>query len=64
MIDKGDDVQVNRQKIGKVVGITICVVLALVLAWRSGSVGSDTYWIYLIVASLLGVLAGIIKNMD
>lgn len=46
----------------KGVGIIVCVIGAVILAWFSMESG-DAYWIFLIAAALLGVLAGVIKNL-
>lgn len=46
----------------KLLGIGLCVVGAVILAWFS--IGADSfYWLYLMGAALLGVAAGIIKNL-
>lgn len=46
----------------KTLGITLCVIGAIVLAVLSISAG-EWYWLFLIAAALLGVAAGIIKNL-
>lgn len=46
----------------KTIGILICVVLAIVLAGFSIQ-ADDFYWLYLMGAGLLGVAAGVIKNL-
>lgn len=46
----------------KTLGITLCVLGAIVLAVFSINAG-DWYWLFLIFAALLGVAAGIIKNL-
>jgi hypothetical protein len=45
----------------KAIGITLCVIGAIVLAWLSID-ATDYYWVYLVAAGLLGVAAGMIKN--
>ncbi len=46
---------------GKMFGMGLCIVGALVLAYLAMDAG-DFYWVYLMGAALLGVLMGIIKN--
>jgi uncharacterized membrane protein HdeD (DUF308 family) len=46
----------------KTIGILLCVAAALVLAWLSIS-ASDFYWVYMMAAGVLGVAAGVIKNL-
>jgi uncharacterized membrane protein len=46
----------------KTIGITLCVIGAIILAVLSTSAG-DWYWLFLIAAALLGVVAGLIKNL-
>jgi hypothetical protein len=46
----------------KTIGILLCVVAAIVLAWLSVS-ASDFYWAYMVAAGILGVAAGVIKNL-
>jgi hypothetical protein len=46
----------------KTLAITLCVVGAVILAIFSINAG-DWYWLFLIAAALLGVAAGIIKNL-
>jgi hypothetical protein len=46
----------------KTLGIVLCVLGAIVLAVFSISAG-DWYWLFLTVAALLGVAAGVIKNL-
>lgn len=48
----------------KYIGIIVCIVVVLLLAWRSTTASTNAYWIYLIAGSLLGVLAGVFRNMD
>jgi hypothetical protein len=46
----------------KTIGIILCVLGAIVLAWLSLD-APDHYWVFLMLASLLGVAAGVIKNL-
>jgi nitrate/nitrite transporter NarK len=46
----------------KTIGIVLCAVGAVVLAWLTTR-STDYYWMYLLLAALLGVAAGIIKNL-
>jgi drug/metabolite transporter (DMT)-like permease len=46
----------------KLIGIIICVIGAVVLAWFSLE-STDSYWVYLVLAGLLGVAAGVIRNL-
>lgn len=46
----------------KTLGIMLCVIGAIVLAVLSINAG-EWYWLFLIAAALLGVAAGIIKNL-
>ncbi len=46
----------------KTIGIILCVLGAIVLAWLSLD-ATDYYWVLLILAGLLGVAAGVIKNL-
>ncbi len=46
----------------KIIGMTVCAALAVFLAWLSIDSG-EWYWLYLIIAALLGVAAGVIKNL-
>jgi uncharacterized membrane protein HdeD (DUF308 family) len=46
----------------KTIGILLCVAAAIVLAWLSIS-ADDLYWVYMIAAGVLGVAAGVIKNL-
>lgn len=46
----------------KAIGITLCVIGAVILAWLSIHSG-EYYWLYLMAAALLGVAAGVIKNL-
>lgn len=46
------------------IGIVICIVLTFILAWFAMTASLDTYWIYLIAASLLGVAVGVLRNLD
>jgi cytosine/uracil/thiamine/allantoin permease len=53
----------NKGRNIRSVGIVVCIVLAVVLAWLSLSAGDTMYMVYLILAGLLGVIAGVLKNM-
>ncbi len=46
----------------KAVGIILCVLGAVLLAGFSIDSG-ESYWLYLMLAGLLGVAAGVIKNI-
>ncbi len=45
----------------KTLGITLCVIGAIVVGYFALDSG-DNYWVFLIIAGLLGMLAAIIKN--
>ncbi len=49
-------------KVIRMTGMLVCLVLAVVVALLSITAGDTLYLVYLVVASLLGVAAGIIKN--
>ncbi len=47
----------------KGIGMLICIVLAVGLAILSLNAGEVMYMVYLMIAGLLGILAGVIKNI-
>ncbi len=49
-------------KIARIAGMLVCIVLAILIAALSITAGDTLYLVYLVVAGLLGVAAGIIKN--
>jgi hypothetical protein len=46
----------------KMIGVGLCALGAVVLAWLSLE-STSYYWVYLMLAALLGVAAGVIKNL-
>ncbi|NJP06631.1 MAG: hypothetical protein HC837_13875 [Chloroflexaceae bacterium] len=46
----------------KVIGIIICLLLVVMVGWLSLSADHTMYLVYLMIASLLGVATGLIKN--
>lgn len=47
----------------KLIGVSLCVLGACVLAWLSVVSNPDYYWLYLMLAGVLGVAAGVIYNL-
>jgi hypothetical protein len=50
-------------KIIQLVGIVVCILLAIGLAVLSMYADETMYMVYLIAASLLGVMVGVLKNL-
>lgn len=50
-------------KILRITGIIVCILLAIGLAILSMFADETMYMVYLIAASLLGVMAGLFKNI-
>jgi uncharacterized membrane protein HdeD (DUF308 family) len=46
----------------KGIGVLLCVCGACALAWLSIQ-SHDNYWVYLVLAGVLGVAAGVIRNL-
>ncbi len=51
------------ERIVRIVGIIVCVFLAVGVAILSMHADDTMSMVYLVIASLLGVLAGLIKNV-
>jgi hypothetical protein len=47
---------------GKILALSLCAAGAVLLAWLSIR-SVESYWVYLMLAGLLGVAAGVIKNL-
>lgn len=47
----------------RIVGMLTCFILMIVIAVLSMNAGEHLYLLYLLIASLLGVGAGLFKNM-
>lgn len=53
----------SMERIVRIVGIIVCVFLAVGVAILSMHADDTMSMVYLVIASLLGVLAGLIKNV-
>lgn len=51
------------ERVVRIAGIILCVLLAVGVAILSMRADDTMYMVYLVIASLLGVLAGLIKNV-
>jgi hypothetical protein len=53
----------RMERVVRIAGIILCVLLAVGVAILSMRADDTMYMVYLVIASLLGVLAGLIKNV-
>ncbi len=47
----------------RLLGVLVCLALMAVVVWRAMLADHTTYLLYLLAASLLGVLAGVFNNL-